>query len=319
MSLQNQFDKKSTVMSPPIRKWLERKKNIAVKDEVILLSKNQSYAENFGLQWNKFQLTQFDSYSNLPLTENRLIECSEWNLDSLKGRTVLEIGSGAGRFTEVFLKYGANVISVDLSDAVFANASNNASNKVLFIRASFEELAGLDNTFDYVFCYGVSQHTPSPDEVYRFCCSMAKEGGSISIDQYRRTPYPSPFYHPKYFWRPITKRIKPSTLLKIIRWYIPIYIKLDTFLIKIIPSTRISGLVRGCIPIPCWNYFGMPNVNQDQGNLVEWAIMDTFDALGAKYDYPTSVKEITTLAKSLKIKSYKVKKGGNGVIFNAVK
>ena len=86
-----------------------------------------------------------------------------------------------------------------------------------------------------------------------------------------------------------------------------------------IPSRRLSGLIRGCIPIPCWNYFGVPNINQKTENLIEWAIMDTFDALGAKYDFPASVKEIDTLGQSLDVNSFKVKRGGNGVIFNAVK
>ena len=319
MTFQIQLEAKSKVLSNPIRAWLESKNTVEVKDGVILLNKQQSYADNFGLQWNTFQLTQFDSYSNLPLTENRLCECSEWNLERLKGRNVLEIGSGAGRFTEIFLKYGANVVSVDLSDAVFANASNNPSNKALFIRASFEELEGLENIFDYVFCYGVSQHTPNPKEVYRFCCAMAKKGGFISVDQYRKTPHPSPFYFPKYFWRPVTKRIKPSILLKIVRWYIPYYIIFDTLLIRAIPSRRLSGLIRGCIPIPCWNYFGIPNINQERENLIEWAVMDTFDALGAKYDFPASVKEIKSFGKTLNVSSFKVKGGGNGVIFNAVK
>ena len=311
--------KKIKSFSSFINVWLESKNNFSCEDGVINFQHEANYAENFGLQWNTFQLTQFDSHSNLPLTENRLCDCSDWDLKKLKGQFVLEIGSGAGRFTEIFLKYGAKVVSVDLSDAVFANASNNASDNAVFVKASFEELRGLENQFDYVFCYGVSQHTPNPKEVYRFCCSMAKEGGYISIDQYRKTPYPSPFYHPKYLWRPITKRMKPSTLLKVVRFYIPSYFIFDTLLIKMIPSRRLSGLIRGCIPIPCWNYFGVPNIKQNTENLIEWAIMDTFDALGAKYDFPASVKEIDTLGQSLDVTSFKVKRGGNGVIFNAVK
>lgn len=319
MTYQFKLSKKLTSFSKFINDWLVSKNDFSFEDGVIIFQQEANYTENFGLQWNTFQLTQFDSHSNLPLTEDRLRDCSEWDLEKLNGQFVLEIGSGAGRFTEIFLKYGAKVVSIDLSDAIFVNASNNVSDNAVFIKASFEELRGLENKFDYVFCYGVSQHTPNPKEVYRFCCSMAKEGGYISVDQYRKTPYPSPFYHPKYLWRPITKRMKPSTLLKVVRFYIPFYFRFDRLLIKIIPSRRLSGLLRGCIPIPCWNYFGASNINQNTENLIEWAIMDTFDALGAKYDFPTSVEEIETLGLSLNVNSFKVKRGGNGVIFNAVK
>ena len=93
----------------------------------------------------------------------------------------------------------------------------------------------------------------------------------------------------------------------------------DIFLIKIIPSKRLSNLIRGCIPIPCWNYYGAENIKQDKTTLIEHAIMDTFDALGARYDFPISMKELDQWAKSLKIDSYSIKKGGNGLIFNGIK
>jgi hypothetical protein len=31
--------------------------------------------------------------------------------------------------------------------------------------------------------------------------------GRLSIDVYEKVKKPSPFYGPKYFWRPITKRM----------------------------------------------------------------------------------------------------------------
>ena len=41
---------------------------------------------------------------------------------------------------------------------------------------------------------------------------------------------------------------------------------------------------------------------------MEWAIMDTFDALGAKYDNPLSEKELQKIAKSIGLEKYKIKK-----------
>ena len=85
--------------------------------------------ENFGIQWNLFKKTQLDSFNNQNLTESRLKKCSGWDLNKLKGKCLLEMGSGAGRFTEIFLKYGAIVVSVELSNAAYANYENNQNQK----------------------------------------------------------------------------------------------------------------------------------------------------------------------------------------------
>ena len=50
--------------------------------------KYQGYADNFGLQWNKFQLTQFDSYNGTSNSEERLFQCSRWDPNSLKNKFV---------------------------------------------------------------------------------------------------------------------------------------------------------------------------------------------------------------------------------------
>ena len=37
---------------------------------------NESYAQNYGLQWNKFNKTQFDSNNGTSNTRDRLFGCS---------------------------------------------------------------------------------------------------------------------------------------------------------------------------------------------------------------------------------------------------
>ena len=39
-----------------------------VNDIPRLLDSDNNYSDNFGLQWNKFKKTQFDSYTGLPLS-----------------------------------------------------------------------------------------------------------------------------------------------------------------------------------------------------------------------------------------------------------
>ena len=279
----------------------------------------KNYTDNFGLQWNEFQKTQLDSYTQTNAGQNRLFDCSGWQAKELgNGSLILELGSGAGRFTEILLKHGAFVVSVEMSDAIYANKSNNSHENVIFIKESLFNLDFFNEIFDFVLCFGVAQHTPNPSLCYNLCCNYAKAGGKISIDHYRKLYYPTPYYHPKYLWRPLTKRMEPQKLLNLIRWYIPKYLPFDTFLIRYLPY-RFSHIIRGLIPIPCWNYYGNKNVPQDKDQLCEWAIMDSFDALGAVYDTPFSKKDIDRIVSPLKLSFYEIKQGGNGLIFNAIK
>src|SRR5512139_1302861 len=83
-----------------------------------------NYADSFGFQWNVHAKTQLDSHSGLPISANRVFEVTAWPRD-MRGQRVLEAGSGAGRFSEVLLATGAELVSFDFSTAVDANWANN--------------------------------------------------------------------------------------------------------------------------------------------------------------------------------------------------
>ena len=111
---------------------------------------SSNYSDAFGLQWNKYRTTQLDSFTGTTISEDRLQNSISFPLDKLKGKLVLEVGSGAGRFTEVLLKYGATVYSSDYSNAVEANYKNNMPNKNLFLfQADLNNLPLDDNKFDF--------------------------------------------------------------------------------------------------------------------------------------------------------------------------
>ena len=108
-----------------------------------------NYASAFGLQWKTFTKTQLDSHSQLNITRERLERCLGIPLHELKGKTVLEVGCGAGRFTELLVESGALVHAVDLSVAVEANKQNigNPTNYTV-AQASVYELPFPDEAFD---------------------------------------------------------------------------------------------------------------------------------------------------------------------------
>ena len=63
-----------------------------------------NYAESFGFQWNIFSEVQLDKKNNYDISSKRLYDNVNLKKNDFEGKMVLELGSGAGRFTEVLLK-----------------------------------------------------------------------------------------------------------------------------------------------------------------------------------------------------------------------
>src|SRR5262249_5869165 len=83
-----------------------------------------NYASGFGLQWAKHARTKHDSYTGVPISKTRFFEATRWP-SFLPGQTILEVGSGSGRFTAHAAATGAMVVSIDISNAVESNYALN--------------------------------------------------------------------------------------------------------------------------------------------------------------------------------------------------
>lgn len=276
------------------------------------------YCENFGIQWNNFQTTQFDSASGFHFTANRFWKHTKWLPEELSGKTILEAGSGAGRFTEILLQASARVVSFDYSYAVDANFDNNSHKGDLFVfQGDIYDIPFPDDFFDYVFCYGVLQHTPEPTEAYHSIFSKLRSGGKISIDFYRKRSFwefPN-FTSSKYLWRPITSKMDPQRLLKIVQWYIPLYLPVNEFIWNI---PKIGSYIVALIPIPC-GYKPRYSFGDNKKLRLESAILNTFDMLGATHDLPKTLEEVKEMVYSPKNKEVEVFYGSNGIVANVVK
>ena len=87
----------------------------------------ENYASNFGFQWNRFRQTQLDSHTGVPISRERLLFSTEWGAGEIAGKRVLDVGCGAGRFAEVTLALGAELVALDYSGAVDACWDNLAA------------------------------------------------------------------------------------------------------------------------------------------------------------------------------------------------
>jgi SAM-dependent methyltransferase len=268
-----------------------------------------SYVESFGEQWNRYRRVQLDSETAKPLTHERFAVGTGWSRADLEGLTVLDAGCGAGRFTEVLLHEGALVWAVDASSAVEACLANNASERLSVAQADLFSLPFPEHSFDRVFCYGVLQHTPDPRAAFLNLVRYAAPGGAIAMDVYRKLPYVDR-WSAKLLWRPLTTRIPRDVLRRVIEWYVPRWLPIDTRLARVPRFGRF--LVAA---VPCWNYTGLLDLDHEE--LVAWAVLDTFDALAPTYDKPQTVESVREWCAAAGLTNVDVRYGGNGVLINA--
>jgi ubiquinone/menaquinone biosynthesis C-methylase UbiE len=261
-------------------------KRYKIKNNIPRFCSEDNYTESFGFQWNKFDNTQIDSFSNSDLSHQRFWAETNWDPKSLDNLNVLEIGSGAGRFSEIFLNSTkGNLYSIDYSTAVEANLRNNKKfkSRLILSQASIYQIPFKNNSFDKIFCFGVLQHTPSFRKSISALVSKVKVNGEIVIDFY---PYKG-FYtklHSKYILRPITKRISKKFLLFLIKKSVPLSLIIFDTLIKL----KLGFLSRF---LPITDVRGFPKkLNNKQR--IEWAIMDTFDAFSPEFDNPQRLNKV---------------------------
>jgi len=270
-----------------------------------------NYARDFGLQWKQFARTQLDSYTGTAISESRLTRCLNGQLTGLKGKQVLEAGSGAGRFTEILLKYGAIVHSFDYSVAVEANALNNGMSEGLtLVQADIRAIPFPTASYDLVICLGVLQHTPDPEESLRSLWRMVKPGGYLAVDHYLfkwRNVLPPPFGVAEMAYRifllslPINKRL-PVTK-KIVDFWFPIHWKYKNNLF-------LQRVLRRLSPV----HFYYPVLPLKSKELYyEWALLDTHDGTTDYYKHHRSPKEMQQFLHSLGAEELNVAIGGNGL------
>jgi 2-polyprenyl-3-methyl-5-hydroxy-6-metoxy-1,4-benzoquinol methylase len=279
---------------------------------------SKNYASAFGDQWNTYRKTQLDSYTGTTISRDRLERCLGGSLDIVRGKSILEAGCGAGRFTELLLCAGAQVFACDLSTAVEANYDNCNQHPNYFVcQANLLQLPVLPEQFDIVICLGVIQHTPNPEETMTALCSYVKPGGLLVIDHYR------------YGAEDLT----------------PMRRKLRSFLIQTPANFSLlftGTLVSALWPIHqfLWEYrsrarfarlrsrflYHSPVLDYHDSYahlgpklLHAWAMLDTHDALTDYYKHKRNVEEITNCLHENGLIDIEVAYGGNGIEARAVK
>jgi 2-polyprenyl-3-methyl-5-hydroxy-6-metoxy-1,4-benzoquinol methylase len=265
------------------------------------------YSAAFGYQWGQFAKTQLDSNTKLPITSNRLENALGPELwSNLEDRYVLEVGCGAGRFTEVLLGQGAKVFSTDLSGAIETNVLNfPISEKHFAVQADLQKLPLNERTFDIVCCLGVLQHTPNPEASIEALIRYVKPGGWLVIDHYARSI--SHNLRTAWLFRILLKRLRPKVSMQIVqKIYMissPLFAKSQNHLYR--------KILFAVFPIV---YFDKEIPGLSPELKTEWGILDTYDSLTDWYKHRRNIREIRSYLVGGQLLNVQTQAGGNGVL-----
>lgn len=272
---------------------------------------SDNYARAFGLQWNLFKTTQFDSCTGTNVTEKRLEEALGRPLTALRGKKVLEAGCGSGRFTEILLKYGARVYSFDYSNAIDANYENNMPNADLTLfQADIRHIPFHAGFFDFVICLGVLQHTPSTSQSVAELTRVLNVNGTILCDHYPMHPgLFTSLYIPYWLFiksLPVDRQLRVTDALT--RWFFPIHWRFRANGLAQILLRRIS---------PISFFYGLWDLPKDVH--YEWTRLDTHDRNTDHFKRHLTKGRFEHIFQKLGYSAVNVFRGGTGLVARAQK
>jgi 2-polyprenyl-3-methyl-5-hydroxy-6-metoxy-1,4-benzoquinol methylase len=276
-----------------------------------------NYANSFGLQWNKFSKTQLDSYTGTSISKDRLKRLCGGDLTVFKGKKVLEVGCGSGRFTEIMLKEDATVFAVDLSSAVEANYENcKEFSNYSVCQANVYELPFSTESFDIVICIGVIQHTPDTEKTIEALSRYVKPSGMLIIDHYTYG-YPDTFFRKRIRRRLLKKDAKYAFNYSenLVKKLYPFHKK--AWKLKKIPVLSFFARIFFHFS-PLVDYHEIYNELSEK-HLYEWMFLDTHDTLTDFYKHYRSADEIRACLEKNSMENIHAEYAGNGVEARCIK
>lgn len=249
---------------------------------------SDNYASSFGLQWNRHATVQLDSKNGTTFSRDRFYAITEWLPPALQEKLVMDVGCGSGRFAEVALQGGAEVVAVDLSSAVDAAYQNLGQHpRFHCVQASIYDLPFADATFDYAYCIGVIQHTPDPQRAVKSILTKIEIGGKAGFWIYERdwkTFIGTLGF--KYLLRPLTRRWDFKRTAAFAG-------SLEKFFWPITRWARERGIigkiVMRMLPVSSAHLHRLPLTETD---FREWVRLDTLDMYSPAHDHPQTFPRV---------------------------
>jgi 2-polyprenyl-3-methyl-5-hydroxy-6-metoxy-1,4-benzoquinol methylase len=236
----------------------------------------QHYAASFGFQWHRYQKTQLD-HDDVRESEHNFRMKTALRPEELKGKLILDVGCGMGRFAEVATRWGARVVGIDLSAAAEVAAKNLSDREFIAFQADVFALPFAPESFDIIYSVGVLHHTPDCEAAVKTLDKYLKPGGILAVWLY--SGY-NKWYRFSDFWRRYTSRMKPQTLHSILKVAVPVLYNTQQAFRKVpLVGRPAAGLLHHVFPV-------------NRQKRPEARMLDTFDWYSPKYQSKHTYEEV---------------------------
>jgi SAM-dependent methyltransferase len=246
------------------------------KNGVLCFVETEKYAGSFGFQWKIYARTQLDD-ENSSESECDFRKRTGLEPPDLRGKLVLDVGCGMGRFAEIASRWGARVVGVDLSAAAEVAARNLADRPAVSIfRADVFSLPFAAESFDFIYSLGVLHHTPNCEQAFSRLPRLLKPGGTIAVWLY--SGY-NRWYRMSDLYRRVTHRLPSRPLHALCHVAVPLYYLHKGLRRVPIVGVKASRLLYCVLPISLHSSAAM-------------RVLDTFDWYSPDYQSKHTYEEV---------------------------
>lgn len=194
------------------------------------VAKFSAIADEWWDENGKFKPLHKFNPTRIKYIKEKLIE--HFNLDDksktpLEGLNILDVGCGGGLLSVPISRLGAQMTSIDASEANIKTAKTHAKNKDInnidYFHTTAENLSSANAKFDAILNMEVIEHVEDVESFMSACSKMLKPNGLIFVATMNRTlkSYASAIIGAEYIlrWLPIgthdwKKFLKPSEINK---------------------------------------------------------------------------------------------------------
>ncbi len=244
---------------------------------------------SFGYEWTHFKDWRPSGATNF------VDYFGQFDLDWLRGRTVLDGGCGMGRHARQLAPFAGKIVAVDFSGAIDQAARNVADQgNVACVEGDLTRLPVADGQFDFVYSMGVLHHLDDTEGALRGLVRALKPGGRLRLYLYwKRTGVSGALLSLVSLARIVTTRL-PFPILKAFCWVLSLWL----FALVIVPYrllAKCGASVSDAWPLFLYEKYPFNVLYNDQ-----------FDRFSAPLEKRYSEREVQALLEAVGLREVRV-------------